>query len=268
MDFESFFSNVCKDFEKNRKVKETSDRFILCATNVQKVSFVSNLKVVQAQLKDITTALKTSTPIAKSKDLSIKARSQGNEWFKKKQWSKALKCYSKSILLAPTDCGVELSLAFANRSATLSTLEHWMHCIRDIELAFAKGYPQDLHHKLFERKGNCWLKLEDTKQALKSFKQAKECLQYSNSDSLQLLKLEKNLSVKMESLAKATDSNNAIEISMAMIEKQIEKTKKDAPKLDTKTNPLLACASSSVQIAYSEGKGRHLIATDDLKPGN
>jgi len=52
-----------------------------------------------------------------------------------------------------------------------------------------------------------------------------------------------------------------------MIEEEIEKTKKGVPKLGTEINPLLPCASSSIRIAYSEGKGRHLIATDDLQPG-
>ena len=267
MDFENLLSNVCSELEKNGKVKETSDHFILCVSNIQKVSFVSQLEIVQSQLKDVTVTLKANSRFTKSQDLSIKLRNEGNEWFKKKQYNKAMKCYSQSILLAPTNCGVELSLAFANRSAVLSALEHWMPCIRDIELALSKGYPPDLHHKLLERRGNCWLKLGNTQQALKSFTQAKDYLQYSNTDPSQLLKLEKNLSVKIENLVKISDSENVIEISVEMMEEQIMKTKKEVPKLSGKTNPLLPCASSSVQMAYSEGKGRHLVAAIDLEPG-
>ena len=43
---------------------------------------------------------------------------------------------------------------------------------RDIQRALNCGYPKDMQHKLYERKGKCLTKLKDHHNAMKAYKDA------------------------------------------------------------------------------------------------
>ena len=52
-----------------------------------------------------------------------------------------------------------MSLAYANRSAVWNDRGEHALAIRDADLAFAAHYPEELRHKLYERKGQCFIAL-------------------------------------------------------------------------------------------------------------
>ena len=53
----------------------------------------------------------------------------------------------------------DLALAFANRSAVWNDRGEHALAIRDADLAFEAKYPIELQHKLYERKGQCYVAL-------------------------------------------------------------------------------------------------------------
>ena len=53
----------------------------------------------------------------------------------------------------------DLALAFANRSAVWNDRGEHALAIRDADLAFQAKYPLELQHKLYERKGQCYIAL-------------------------------------------------------------------------------------------------------------
>ncbi len=57
------------------------------------------------------------------------------------------------------DAKNDMSLAFANRSAVWNDRGEYALAIRDADLAFATSYPEELQHKLYERKGQCLMAL-------------------------------------------------------------------------------------------------------------
>ncbi|KAK7082331.1 hypothetical protein SK128_026725 [Halocaridina rubra] len=123
-------------------------------------------------------------------------RNDGNTYYKRKDYEKALKLYSLSIMNAPHpringnmisdntferqdksfECppvdisryggdavgnGKALSLGFANRSAVLFELHLYEKCMRDIDLAVQYGYPTEHRQKLDERKRKCQIAIKN-----------------------------------------------------------------------------------------------------------
>ena len=61
--------------------------------------------------------------------------------------------------LLEEDAKNDLALAFANRSAVWNDRGEHALAIRDADLAFEAKYPLELQHKLYERKGQCFMAL-------------------------------------------------------------------------------------------------------------
>ncbi len=74
----------------------------------------------------------------------------------------------------------DMALAFANRSAVWNDRGEFALAIRDADFAFESNYPEELKHKLFERKGQCLASLGKTEEAKKCFENAIEYLNCSN----------------------------------------------------------------------------------------
>ena len=264
MDFDTLFNQICSDLGKNGDVKEISSQFSSCATDCERISFVLGLEKVKAALQErITITKQEISRNGKSQDLSTSHRIEGNAYYKKKLNSKALNSYNRSLLVGE---GEAVALAYANRSAVFYDTADWLHSLRDIQLAFDQGYPRHLEHKLRERQGNCWLKLGNASRAFLSFSTAKDLLNSSSSESPPQDKIS-SIVAKLENLGdvifEVTESMN-----VKRIEQDVIKTRRSAPELNRARNNLLPCASTSIELADSPGRGRCLIATEDLKLGN
>ncbi|CAK9806895.1 SET and MYND domain-containing protein 4 [Anthophora quadrimaculata] len=85
-------------------------------------------------------------------------KSMGNKEFQATNYIKSIQCYTKCSQHAPAT-STELSIAIANRSASLFYLNRYNDCIKDIELAIKLNYPKKLHYKLYLRAMQCYLKL-------------------------------------------------------------------------------------------------------------
>ena len=271
MDVDSIFSKICTDLEKNGRVKEISTQFSTFINDEQRVSFVLELGPVQERLVEPLSSLCQSISISsdKSQELSTLHRSEGNQQFQKKLNHQAIQSYNRSVQFA--EQGDQLALAYANRSAVLHELGEWLYCLRDIQLAFdTLAYPKHLEYKLYERQGNCLLKLGNRADAFVSFSRAKDAA-LSSTDACSDSRLT-GIALKLDKLSdmKMSCTGN---VMVRDVEEELIASRKP-PELNSsstseeeKKNVQLPCASTSLRMAYSSEKGRCLVAVEHLQPG-
>jgi hypothetical protein len=133
-----------------------------------------------------------------------------------------------ALLFAPNG-SLELSLAFANRSAIFLELQEYKHSLRDIDLALRNGYPENLRPKLVERRLKCEKQLSSRAEENKNQCDRKGCENESYS---------KVRKYKDEKLFRLMESN-----------------------------PKIPSAENYVKILKHEYRGRELITTQDVPPG-
>lgn len=262
MDFEYFFVQILDNLHEVDGVKVCSLKFSLCKTDAERITFVLGMKEVRNRLEELQRLVQEKIPTTpKSQNLSTSHRMQGNTHYQKKQNSNALLSYNQSLFVGE---GEALSLAYANRSAVFHDMADWLHSLRDIQLAIDHGYPKRLEHKLRERQGNCWLKLGNVKQAYISFIQARDLL-ISSVDTDQ-----GKLAGIMSKLKDLGDVNGQVSetLSAKEIERHVMETRRQPPPLNKPRNNLLPSASTSVDLVDRSGRGRCLVATEDLEIGN
>lgn len=191
----------------------------------------------------------------KSDERSEQLRADGNQaYVKTKDNLKALQLYTKAICAACPDSR-EIALAYANRSAVTFDLQEYKNSIDDIGRALSnEKYPNHLKHKLYERRGKCFMTLSLYSIALENFNCAKTHLQNCEDDQSKA----KSQISQMENLIKPCQDKP---------DKPLD-ARKILPKLSQKQSPYIKAASAAVDIKISSEMGRHVIAASNIKPGD
>ncbi|KAI1292657.1 SET and MYND domain-containing protein 4 [Halotydeus destructor] len=100
-----------------------------------------------------------TSKFGKNKETAAEFRSKGNAVFAKKQYASSLELYTEAAMFAPFNVdkneNLELSLALANRSASLYHMRKYKECLEDVELSLKYGYPAKSRPKLILRKATC-----------------------------------------------------------------------------------------------------------------
>ncbi|XP_069705768.1 SET and MYND domain-containing protein 4-like [Periplaneta americana] len=217
----------------------------------------------------------------KSTALAVDLRNSGNGAFQVKDDKRALMLYTESIATAPVpslctrtstheqiDAGqnesandpAALSLAFANRSATLFSMGNYKECLKDIEEALKYNYPNKLLYKLFERQGKCYRILGRLNSAKTSLEEAINWLSSASalsSEKKQVTELElKNLMQKLENF-------NSEESNFLTDSKETQ-----LPHCSYNPNSEIPSASDCVELKYVPEFGRYIAATRNLEPGD
>lgn len=147
------------------------------------------------------------------------------------------------------------------RSAALFHLKKYSSCLRDIELAFESGYPADMHHKLYERRGTSLRDLGRTEEALASYRQA--------VDSLSLASLsEKARETRNQALEKLIDACQKGPGKLTATDDTSGEGKMELPGVTGEKNPIYPQMSKSVKVEYNNVVGRHTVAARDIKVGD
>jgi len=229
---------------------------------------------------------------------SQRLRNQGNQVYQKNKLVEALELYTQSICLAPhpppspntfvfqnmpggggsdhDDLGgghqyEELALGFANRSAVLFQLKEYELCIRDITRAFDNSYPNNLMYKLFERKARCLKALKEYPRALESMKSAEMWMKYSTLNETKSSSFKKDVAKQIEFLDEKVTA-----MSITEFKNTCDVRKNAAGPLHLTETPStegiefgqeIPCVRSNVALEYKEGRGRLLVATEDIPPG-
>lgn len=150
----------------------------------------------------------------------------------------------------------ELAKAFANRSAAFFELKRHNDCIQDIEWSFKFNYPKASQDKLLLRKAKCLL-------AKAEFENARSILEELSSEEIT-----KSDKIKNE-VEKLLESSGSKKPSSPVNKKPINPSN---PNPSNSSNPVpflpsqkLERASSSLSLAFSVEKGKHVVANKAIR---
>ncbi|XP_020765460.2 SET and MYND domain-containing protein 4 isoform X1 [Odocoileus virginianus] len=196
--------------------------------------------------------------VGKDPDASLFYREKGNKKFQEKDYMGATVLYSKGVSHSGPS-STDMSLCYANRSAALFHLGQYETCLKDIVRAQTHGYPERLQPKLLLRKAECLVTLGRPQEAsqtisdLESNFAAKATLSASQFQILQRTLC--RVKVKVQ------EKENLPEIFPEALTKTFEG-------VDLREeNEQIPSASSSVSLHIDPLKGRYLVATKDILPG-
>ncbi|XP_066953497.1 SET and MYND domain-containing protein 4-like isoform X2 [Macrobrachium rosenbergii] len=200
----------------------------------------------------------------KSEDKADMLRLLGNQCYKAKDYAEALNFYNRSIMAAPhpvlNNVRIEksegnaefgfprvnparyggvalekcsaLGKGFANRSAVMLALGEYEKCIEDVDLALEYGHLEELRPKLEERRLKC--------------QEARGQEEPSNF---------RHRDVNLDKLI------------LQHFLKEMKSTLAKKPPVLKDPNPCIPAVSSAVSVSHWPNKGRGLVATRDIKPG-
>ncbi|XP_046987699.1 SET and MYND domain-containing protein 4-like [Schistocerca americana] len=255
------FYRLCECLKTDNKVEEVSKMFSSFERDSNRVSFAMEL-LRQYNILTLPLCLNDK----KSDTIAAEYRMQGNRAYQQKDDRKALSLYNRGIAFSPvvqladTDGDSnELSLGFANRSAVAFSLGDSASCLKDIDLAFKYRYPANLHYKLLERKGKCFLRMNRFEDAFETFTGALKALELAS------LPAEKCQSVKKQiiELQGKTESRNA-----ATEKPYLFSLQQKLPRKTYQESNEIVCACDAVEIKYSQDMGRYIQASTNLNPGD
>ncbi|KAG0728945.1 SET and MYND domain-containing protein 4 [Chionoecetes opilio] len=298
--FQDLFSNLINRLKDEGKVMSVSEHFSAARDVEDMFSFLWGLEAAHQALTP------RPTKAQKSEAKAEKLRSEGNRCYQKKLLARALDLYNQSIIYAqhpqiiiekqPNVTGNEreedliyecqskgcrvsdneqshrsLALSYANRSAVLFELGQYEKCIGDIDRALLHGYPRILYSKLAERKAKCLLSLQRKNEA--------KCLIESSLKSLDDLALDEEKTKLSKGTLQLLLQNCQEVDEVDDVPPEFSETHTDTkikllfsfespePPQLARHNPSIPSLSSSVNLAFSPNQGRHLVANQDIKPG-
>ncbi|TGZ49030.1 Uncharacterized protein DBV15_10838 [Temnothorax longispinosus] len=195
----------------------------------------------------------------RQKDLEISTafKLSGNKEFQSKKYAASLELYTKSALYAPSN-SVDLSIAIANRSASLFYLDRWQDCINDIKLAIKLGYPENLRYKLHLRAAQCYLKLGNRGSAVETVLQMHNILNQRNMPNEKKERLRRQMK----------DITSRISCMEDNADNTTDTTEfPSQPEVAYGENPNFRSASAAIEVKYAPEKGRYVVANRDIKRG-
>ncbi|XP_037349376.1 SET and MYND domain-containing protein 4 isoform X2 [Talpa occidentalis] len=196
--------------------------------------------------------------VEKDPDATLFYREQGNKKFQKKDYMGATVLYSKGISHSRPNTE-DISLCYANRSAALFHLGQFETCLKDIIRAQMHGYPERLQPKMMLRKAECLVTLGRLQEASQTISDLESnFISKPTLEPTQFQKMQRNLChLKM----KIQEKENLTETFPATLTKTFEDMNL------REENGQISGASSSVSLHTDPLKGRYLIATKDILPG-
>lgn len=256
--FENFYNKLTKRLSEDDLVDQLTSKFKLLFTDEERIRFILKTDIVNSAVEKWSHC---GPSAQKSPTLSENLRLEGNNLFKKRNFSAALEKYTESVLNASynqenSSC---LAMALANRSAVSFQTNAYTEAINDAERAKSLGYPEKLMYKLLERIGKSYMKKNNYLKGGKYFKDALLALSRSglsvddkNKLAFEYFKLEKmcsNCNDEADEKEKCLDNHYDQEIE----------------KMDC--NATYPCATSAFNIVSNDRYGRHAVATREINAG-
>ncbi|NXS26730.1 SMYD4 protein, partial [Pomatostomus ruficeps] len=193
------------------------------------------------------------TPTDKDPEAASWYREQGNREFQRGQYQAALRLYSKVASHEPPR-SAEVSVCFANRSAALFRLGHFEVCLEDIARAESHSYPDRLLPKILLRKAECLLSLGRLQEAQDALGVLESKTAVDGVMTPQLKKLNQ-LKVKLREKERCPKPA-----------REAQSGTQGKPEVWEENNRISG-ASSSLSLNFDAERGRHLVASRDIVPG-
>ncbi|XP_041053792.1 SET and MYND domain-containing protein 4 isoform X4 [Carcharodon carcharias] len=164
-------------------------------------------------------------------------KQQGNARFKAKDYIQAVALYSKGLRHSSTQ-SPQAAVLYANRSAALYQLQRYQECLADIRRAQEHNYPRELEHKILVRHASCLHHLGVPDGA------------YDN-----------------RSRGNLGDGGGQGPCCTALPSIQTHSESRDPPSARGKASAVPGEVSPSIALHSDSSRGRHMIATEELRPG-
>jgi tetratricopeptide (TPR) repeat protein len=236
------FEELCDEILNTQISHQDKKQLLKPQTNKERLAIISSY----------TTEIKFPPSSAATEKCEITAnnvREKGNEYFNHKKYHKALICYTQSIATAPTKCvSYSLAMAYANRSAVLNMLGLLQACVCDVQRALLHGYPDNLRYKIVLRQAHCYVQLGMREKAVTTMAKAEVMIDKADISTRQRQEL------KSQVTKSQTSSCDFIPAPLP-------------PDLSYGINEEISVMSSCVALRYNESRGRHLVATRHIQPG-
>ena len=263
--FESLFELLCQELKLTNNLDSISRSFAQLTSDRERVNFLLQLDPVQRHLQLPDDCEPVTAAGRKSPKVAASLRTEGNQYFKTKNYMKALHKYTESLSYAPlleNDGEVKdssASLAFANRSAVLFQLEKHQLCLDDISHAFSMSYPPALAYKLHDRKGLCLMALGQSNEAALSFHAAVDALALSDLEDSRLRQWHADLKKRIESCEHKCSNEQGLSLTELSMKCQ------DIPACER--NSRYESLSDACDVTYDPLLGRYIVAKRDIQPG-
>ncbi|XP_020659091.3 protein-lysine N-methyltransferase SMYD4 isoform X1 [Pogona vitticeps] len=222
-------------------------------------SFSLSLSLFQHEDEEYLFNLSRSYCVTKDAKLGLSCKEEGNQKFRKKEYRTAAVLYSRA--LSHVEAGsTDMAVCYANRSAALFHLGQFEVCLEDIKRAQEGGYPERLWPKILLRKAECLFtlgRLQDMADALASMEN-----QISADHNLDGTGSHRDLLCKLQQL-----KIKARKEGSGLVSQPAAPRRTPSEPEPWNRNSRIPCASSSVSLAFSLCKGRHLVAAKDILPG-
>lgn len=270
MEFEKEYHTLCVSLNEF-DIEAIYHLFKSATSNLHRIQLVEELAGTYQCLADFlkkpsTLRQQEQLRPRKSSHRCLLALSIAGELFQRNALGEGTNSCNQSIYFGD---GESLALAYGNRSRFFYNMKNETNCLyslRDIQLALDTGnYPKNIEYELRERQGDCWLKMRDKRQAIVCYSLARDLLVNRPIDD------PTKLAAILSKLGKFSNTNVDINESaisdIKWIEGKLMEKRVKVPKLSGLTNPLIPSATTAVKLCHIPGKGRGLVATEDLRIG-
>lgn len=230
----------------------------ICTAETLSDIFLHSSLLLQPEDEMFLKRLSRGYPVAKDPSAPLFYREEGNKKFQEKDYMGATVLYSKGVSHSRPNTE-DTALCYANRSAALFHLGQYETCLKDIGRAQMHGYPERLQPKMMLRKAECLVTLGRLQEAsqiisdLESNFAAKQTLAAPQFQTLQ--------STLCRLKMKVQEKENLTETFPAALTNAFEDMNL------REENEQISSASPSVSLCTDPLKGRCLIATKDILPG-
>ncbi|XP_061461417.1 SET and MYND domain-containing protein 4 isoform X2 [Rhineura floridana] len=221
-------------------------------------TFLHSLTLLCPEDEEYLLSLSRYYCVKKDLQMALSCKEEGNKKFRKREYRTAAALYSRALSHAEGG-SPEMAMCYANRSAALFHLGQFEACLEDIRRAQVQGYPEGLLPKLLLRKAECLLSLGRFQEMAEALDSVEEKI--SSDKNLEAVSHKMLLSKFSQLKVEACKENSSLLCRPALS----DRTQKDLEPWEE--NVRISCASASVSLNFSTCKGRHLVAAEDVLPG-
>ena len=227
-------------------------QFSALKTDQERVQFCLERRIVHESVsKWLDSNIRDTSNKGKSETVADQYRTKGNNYFIKGHNQIALDLYTKGIIHAPfADTASTLSLLFGNRSAVYFRMKNYQCCVQDIDLALCLGFPQEKRWKLYKRKSEACFVMGNKPAAIQSIDDAIKHLDKFNTNEFDTIVTLKNKIESLDTLYTKKSSQQKLPVPVHG------------------SHSVLKNASQSLDVNFSESKGRFLTTNENLTTGS
>ncbi|XP_038615137.1 SET and MYND domain-containing protein 4 [Tachyglossus aculeatus] len=226
---------------------------VFSQTKSLKDIFLQCCSLIQPEDEALLERLSRDYSVEKDPDSALFFKEEGNRKFQRKNYRSAAMLYSKGVAHARPNTQ-EMSVCYANRSAALFYLGQYEVCLEDIKRAQGHGYPVNLQPKILSRKAECLLALGRVQEATQAVEELEGHLTASRNHPA----LQKSLSHLKVRVREKEGGQDVPTTGLTRTSTGLEFREE---------NEQIPQASSHVLLRADVSRGRHLIAKEDILPG-